>query len=168
MEDKASFDWVSFYEELAKKLLTFRNKQKELISVLKTLNIAEINKFLTNEEKISPFSVFEMFNRQNSTISQRKKVIVAFRNIFTLKSEIPESLPSILKSQKSDYFETLQKRDGLTEISWNLLEAMFSENEPKIIQYYDDHSRSRRRARSVFVRNERHERRAQQDFRRHV
>ena len=138
MSEEMTFKWISFYEELSAKLLSFRNNQKELISTLKNLNIAEINKFIVNDNEISPFAIFEAFNRQNSALSQRKNVIEALKHAFDLTSEIPDSLPDILKSQKLDYFEMLQKRNGLIEISWNLLQAMYSKNEADIIKYYDD------------------------------
>lgn len=138
MSEEMTFKWISFYEELSAKLLSFRNNQKELISTLKNLDIAEINKFIVNDNEISPFAIFEAFNRQNSALSQRKNVIEALKHAFDLTSEIPDSLPDILKSQKLDYFEMLQKRNGLIEISWNLLQAMYSKNEADIIKYYDD------------------------------
>lgn len=138
MSEEMTFKWISFYEELSAKLLSFRNNQKELISTLKNEDIAEINKFIVNDNEISPFAIFEAFNRQNSALSQRKNVIEALKHAFDLTSEIPDSLPDILKSQKLDYFEMLQKRNGLIEISWNLLQAMYSKNEADIIKYYDD------------------------------
>jgi hypothetical protein len=36
-EDAGAFNWAPFYQELADKLVPYRNRQQELISILETL-----------------------------------------------------------------------------------------------------------------------------------
>ncbi len=67
-----SFDWIPFYQELANKLLPFKNDRKSLVKKLKNvyekLEI-EFPKMKMKEEEvdeIDPFTVFGMFNKNSS------------------------------------------------------------------------------------------------------
>lgn len=137
---ESPYDWVPFYEELANKILIYRDNQPELISKLRNINSDDINLFIQNDEEISPFGIFESFNRNGlrNNPSQRREILSALKDTFEIQSEIPSSLPDNVRGQNSDYFTVLQKRKGLIETTWNLLQAMCLKNEEEVIKYYDE------------------------------
>lgn len=138
---ESPYDWGPFYEELANKILIYRDNQAELISKLRNINSDDINLFILNDEEISPFAIFESFNRNSlrNNPSLRREILSALKDSFEIQSEIPSSLPDNLRGQNSDYFTVLQKRKGLIETTWNLLQAMCLKNEEDVINYYDEY-----------------------------
>ena len=134
------FDWVPFYEEFSNLLLTYKGNQIELINKLKSINDENINTFIINDTEISPFAVFESFNRSplRKNTLQRMRILTALKNEFSLKTPVPSTLPDTLRGQNTDYFKMLQERKGLIETSWNLFEAMLNKDEQGIIKYYDE------------------------------
>lgn len=137
---ESPYDWVPFYEELANKIFLYRDNQTELIDKLKSINSEDVNKFIIKENEISPFAIFESFNRYGlrKNPAQRREIISSMKDIFEITSEIPSSLPENLRGQNSDYFETLQTREGLIETTWNLVQAMCTNNDDDVIKYYDE------------------------------
>ena len=134
------FDWISFYEEFATILATYKDKQPELIQKLKTINDENINAFIINDNEISPFAVFESFNK--STIRkntlQKVRIYNALKKEFRLTSNIPTPPPEFFRSQNTDYFAMLQKREGLIQTSWELFDAMIKKDDERFIKYYDE------------------------------
>ena len=63
------FTWVEFYKELADKLLEFKDRRKELLEKLKSLDKGWIHHLRDKEtgkwkfSELDPFSVFAIFNR---------------------------------------------------------------------------------------------------------
>lgn len=134
------YDWVPFYEELSNKIFLYRDNQSELISKLRSINSDDINRFIVSDTEISPFGIFESFNRNGlrKNPGQRREILSALKDLFEINNELPSSLPENLRGQNSDYFETLQKRPGLIETTWKLLQAMCTNSEDDIIKYYDE------------------------------
>ena len=137
---ESPYDWVPFYEELANKIFLYRDNQQELIEKLKSIKSEDINRFILNDSEISPFGIFESFNRNGLKKNpvQRREILSSLKDLFEISNELPSSLPENLRGQNSDYFETLQTRDGLIETTWNLLQAMCTNNEEDIVKYYDE------------------------------
>ena len=137
---ESPYDWVPFYEELANKIFLFKDKQPELIDILKSINSEDINTFIINNDEISPFAIFESFNRNalKKIPARRREILSSLKDVFEIESEIPSSLPDNLRGQNADYFKMLQQREGLIKTSWNLLEAMCTKNDDDVIKYYDE------------------------------
>ncbi|MBQ3771034.1 MAG: hypothetical protein II834_03800, partial [Bacteroidaceae bacterium] len=92
------FDWIPFYEELAKKLLKYKDKPYELASII-------YNNFDRNSEisflhdsdgsdyaEIDPFTVYGIFNRR---VNNRFALIKKLKDVFKIKANIPTTLDGI-------------------------------------------------------------------------
>lgn len=109
------FTWIPFYQELAKELANWENRQGELIAFLETLrqdgfvitplndkNKAGIRYPL---KEIDPFTFFGVFNRRIQ-YEQRIQILARIKGYFKLKSDLPEDLNGvpILDNRKSWFF----------------------------------------------------------------
>lgn len=109
-----NYDWVSFYEEFADKLLKYKDNREELIKKIYDIyDITEI-KMPTMERRIDgstdlidvdPFTVFGMFNKQ-ITEANRKNICKAIKDIFSISAEIPTNFDGIpvLNNQKATFY----------------------------------------------------------------
>ena len=98
------FSWIPFYEELADKLLEYKDKRKELMAIMQQLYKEESLLGYLNFERedwwgpanyeIDPFSVFGCFNRG---LSDKNRIYFAqiFAEIFDIKADIPQKFPGI-------------------------------------------------------------------------
>ncbi len=134
------YAWIPFYEEFATVLATYKEKQPELIQKLKSINDENINAFIINDNEISPFAVFESFNRSplRKNTLQKVRIYNALKNEFGLKNNIPTPPPEFFRSQNTDYFAMLQKKEGLIQTSWELFDAMINKDDENFIKYYDE------------------------------
>ena len=86
----AKFDWVEIYEELADKLLEYKNNRKELLNiaerVIKKQNLEGYNEKDSDRifNEIDPFTFFGMFNR-NLPNEKRIEIIQNLIEEFNLK-----------------------------------------------------------------------------------
>jgi 5-methylcytosine-specific restriction protein B len=120
--NSATFDWIPFYEELAPKLLSFRNNQGELLSFLEELisqglTITPLldrddsgNRFPLQE--IDPFTFYGVFNRQTRW-DNRIRILEAIKTKFGLLAPVPTAFDAIpvLNNQRSWLFAYSYARD---------------------------------------------------------
>lgn len=133
-------DWIPFFEEFSRILNTYSDKQAELINKLKNLHDENINKFIIDDNKISPFAIFEAFNRsplKNKTY-QKMVILNKLKKEFGIKTEVPSTIPDMLRSLNTDYFAMLQERNGLIETTWKILNAMVIQDDEAFEKYYDE------------------------------
>src|SRR6266542_7013621 len=98
------FTWIPIYQELAKELAGWENRQEELISFLEDLRSegyvitplqdkdAEGARFPLRE--IDPFTFFGVFNRRIG-YDQRLAILRRVKAYFNLQSELPEDFDSV-------------------------------------------------------------------------
>ena len=92
------FDWIPFYEELAKKLLKYKDKPDELASII-------YNNFDRNSEirnlhdgdgsdyaEIDPFTVYSIFNRK---VNNRGDLLAKIKKVFKINAALPTSFEGI-------------------------------------------------------------------------
>lgn len=92
------FDWIPFYEELAKKLLKYKDKPYELASII-------YNNFDRNTEihnlhdgdgsdyaEIDPFTVYSIFNRK---VNNRSDLLAKIKKVFKINAALPTSFEGI-------------------------------------------------------------------------
>ncbi len=92
------FDWIPFYEELAKKLLKYKDKPYELASII-------YNNFDRNSEirnlhdgdgsdyaEIDPFTVYSIFNRK---VNNRSDLLAKIKKVFKINAALPTSFEGI-------------------------------------------------------------------------
>ena len=119
--DKRRFNWTRFYEAVAEKLLTFRNRRDELIAGIHV--IASKADGLSNLQDqfadgtsgplkdICPFTAMGIFNR-GITDANRKAIASELANLLGVSEPVPDSFEGIpiLNNQKSWFFWFDNKR----------------------------------------------------------
>ncbi len=117
------FTWIPIYQELAKELSGWENRQEELISFLETLRaeghvITPLQdrdeggaRFLLKE--IDPFTFLGVFNRR-ITYEQRLAILGRIKQHFGLRSDLPEDLNGVpvLNNMRSWFFPGQTARDA--------------------------------------------------------
>lgn len=117
------FTWIPIYQELARELANWENRQSELIAFLETLRrdgfvITPLND--KNQagiryplKELDPFTFFGVFNRRIQ-YEQRIHILARIKNYFKLKSDLPEDLNGvpILDNRKSWFFATKVSREA--------------------------------------------------------
>ncbi len=113
--DKRRFNWTRFYEAVADKLLTFRNRREELIAGIH--DIASKVSCLSNLQDqfadgssgplkdICPFTAMGIFNR-GITDANRKAIAKELASLLEVSEPVPNSFEGIplLNNQKSWFF----------------------------------------------------------------
>jgi 5-methylcytosine-specific restriction protein B len=119
--DKRRFNWTRFYEAVADKLLTFRDRRGDLISGIHA--IASKVEGLSNLQDqfadgsseplkdICPFTAMGIFNR-GITDANRKAIASELASLLGVSESVPDSFEGIpiLNNQKSWYFGFDNKR----------------------------------------------------------
>ncbi len=117
-----NFTWIPLYEELAKKLIDWQDRQTELISFLEDLRAQghvitplsdrdqDGNRFPLKE--IDPFTFFGVFNR-GIRYDQRIAILAQVKDFLRLENDMPEDLNGlpILNNLKSWFFADQTSRD---------------------------------------------------------
>jgi len=120
--DKRRFHWTRFYEALADKLLTFRNRRDELISrihaIAKKVDCMSILNDQYQEsvpggplKDICPFTVMGIFNR-GITDANRKTIASELASLLGVSEPVPDSFEGIpvLNNQRTWFFSYSYKR----------------------------------------------------------
>ncbi len=152
MINSNQFDWVDFYNELARKLLHYRDNRQELVAkVRKIYDITGIN--LPTLERnnqivdIDPFTVFGLFNKTSMKESNRRKILSAVADLFDITAPTPTSFDSIpvLNNQNATFYYFVGERDD-NDIDdlWFLFESALTyaasptpDNRTKLSTYFD-------------------------------
>ena len=107
--NEINFNWEKFYNELAWKLLNYKNKRTELISIVKNCFL-ENNLSLPTLERgeiidIDPFTVIGLFNRQIKDES-RIKIAQSLKKHLGVDSDAPLSFDGvpILNNQNTTFY----------------------------------------------------------------
>jgi len=104
-KENSSFDWTNFYEEMASKLLTFRDRRDELIAGIRKISEKSDVMSIPNDQyekgieggplkDICPFTVMAMFNR-GITDDNRKIIAKGLADLLDVSQPVPESFDSI-------------------------------------------------------------------------
>ena len=114
MSEKNQFDWISFYEEFADKLLAYKDNRQRLIEKIKQvyevtgikLPRLERNENGDNEiVDIDPFTTFGLFNK-GITDANRVKICTAIKDLFEVSSPVPtyfDGIP-VLNNQMATFY----------------------------------------------------------------
>lgn len=110
-----NYNWIPFHKELARKLLAYRNKRKELLTLItNSINAEYLHHFHEKDRKpledIDPFSIVGLMNR---TIDKKRiKIGECFKKIFNMESEVPDDFDGIpvLLGMNSLFFSPKDER----------------------------------------------------------
>lgn len=136
MEAENRFSWIPFYTELAEKLLTYKDKRKELSDIVYELGISadylhdnKMQKF----NELHPFAIFGVFNRR-LTENNRKRICKYFKDKLKLNSETPNDFDGIPILNNMNSFWGLPfsgiDENNKSEIddNWKLFEIILSDD----------------------------------------
>ena len=151
MTTKKQFDWVDFYKEFANKLLQYKNNRKELVK-----KVLEIYKRTALElpsleqgdiTDIDPFTVFALFNRSSQRQGDRKKIISAIADLFSVTTSEPTSfdgIPVIHNLVARFYSSDKEQKDDDINDLWSLFESALAyadsntpDNRSTLSKYFD-------------------------------
>lgn len=119
------FDWVPFYEELADKLLEYKNKRSDLFEIIKNiipkndklnyLDMEDVARWECRNYEIDPFTIFSIFNRL-LTIDNKIKLLEILADEFKIKAQMPNNFYGVpLRNSQKAVF-------GGNDEVWELLE----------------------------------------------
>lgn len=133
--ERTEFTWIPFYEEIAKKLLEYKNKRSQLIEILySSLKEASLSSSMYKSDEteplknIDPLTFIGSFNRGNKR-EDRIKLANIIAGKLGLKNRLSDneqflSIP-ILNSQKSTLFFKHCPEEDYDKL-WNLFEKALS------------------------------------------
>jgi hypothetical protein len=132
------FTWISAYKEIASKLVAYKNRQRELIEILRDLQTRGLSTVAINDKnvngeqipltEIDPFTFFANFNRGLKT-ETRIEIIRALKERLSLTSEVPADFTGIpVMNNQQAWFFAYQKDRGDQDIPllWDLFEQAMS------------------------------------------
>lgn len=135
-DDKDRFKWTRFYEELADKLLEFKDKRHALLDGIYEIS-SRINglsylsdKFMDGTtgrlKDICPFTTLGIINR-GITVANRKIIAKEMATFLGVSEEVPESFEGVplLNNQKSWFFGNSQndkKKSDDIDALWEMFE----------------------------------------------
>lgn len=151
------FTWIPFYEEMAQKLLAFKDNRKELIDLVYSLGpeytdyiydeqIDENGKVKKDEKgkkirqrvnDIDPFSVMAIFNRKILD-ENRNAIVQKFKELLKIEAGLPEdydSIPILMNLQSTLYWRETASAE--IPILWNIFEAAMNGND-NLGNYFDE------------------------------
>src|SRR5512132_3759407 len=99
-----NFTWIPIYQELARELARWENKQDELISFLEELRSEgfvitplqdrDVDGARSLLKEIDPFTFFGIFNRRIG-YDQRLAILKQIKEYFKVQSEMPEDFDGV-------------------------------------------------------------------------
>jgi 5-methylcytosine-specific restriction protein B len=110
-----AFTWVPFYKELAQKLLPFRQRQSELVSLLQKLRLQGLTITPLEDrdaggqrfqlQEIDPFTFFGVFNRGIAD-EMRRRILQALKGELGIAADVPSDFSGIpvLDNRRSWFF----------------------------------------------------------------
>ena len=134
------FTWIPIYQELARELANWENRQSELIAFLEALRrdgfvITPLNDKDSTGARllltgIDPFTFFGVFNRRIGQ-EQRITILSRMRGFFKLKNDVPEDFNGIpiLNNLKSWFIsnQIYRKEDDITKL-WKVFKLALDSN----------------------------------------
>lgn len=145
------YTWVSFYKEFANKLLKYKNRRDELVSLVKKIyqNTGIDMPTLEKDKElidIDPFTVFGLFNKQIRE-EKRIRILTAIKDLFGVESTVPTDFSSIpnLNNQNATFYYFKDKRGpndidnlwGLFEAALNYAKTPTQENRKAFSHFFD-------------------------------
>lgn len=149
MAEEKRFTWIPFYEEMAQKLMEYKDQVDEngnhsiLVEKIKSLNL-EWTDFLRAKAvngdfaDIDPFTIFAIFNR-SSGMERRCAILKSFKELFGISAEIPQDFDGIplANAQKSCFYYEHEKLETIP-LLWKLFDAFMNGNTTELAHSFDE------------------------------
>ena len=140
MADNNLFSWIPFYQELAEKLLEYKDKRGDLVQFVYSLG--DCSSFIKKDdgsevEDIDPFTAFAVFNRQIGD-AKRVKIAKSFKDYFSVLAEVPDDFLGIpvMNNQNSTFFYRQTSSEQIP-LLWNLFEAELNDDKSNLVVAFD-------------------------------
>ena len=123
----SNFTWTNFYQELADKILTYKDKRFELIQLVeKSYNDAgQKYGFFWNDQYFTQIDPFTLFGSFNKGISEKNRIalIAQYKEKLGVQADIPSDFNGIpvLNNLKAWFCD--DKEEDKMETLWDLFEA---------------------------------------------
>lgn len=148
MRQEPDFSWIPFYQEFAKKLLTFKDNRSELLRKILMVNTPLSDKKILD---IDPFTVLALFNNKSST-KNRIKVARELASVIQVVSELPDNttfdgIPTLISNNQFFFpssvigAESISPEDGEgIRNLWKLFEIAVKsiDSDPFTVETRDD------------------------------
>lgn len=112
MATEQTFTWIPFYQELAEKLLEFKDNRQPLIEFVYSDKMSPYTKYLHKEDNtqfkdIDPFTFFGIFNRGKAKWPNRTEIAKIIKEHFSLTANAPTDFNGIpvLNAMRSFYMQ---------------------------------------------------------------
>ena len=134
VRDDDNFTWIPFYEEFATKLLDYKDRRTELLSLLKECFESLPFEYPFREQgkidfdDIDPFTIFGSFNKGMKD-DNRRAIIRRYKETFNVKADIPKDFNGIpVMFALSAWFFAYKDNRGEKDIDnlWTLFETAIS------------------------------------------
>lgn len=124
-----NYDWIDIHQELAERLLDFKDDRSNLVEIVKEAYIIADIKMpkLANEEEfddIDPFSFYALFHK-SINLESRINILRAFKDLLSLESKIPKSFDGvpIMNNQNASFYLFDEERlPGINKL-WDIFES---------------------------------------------
>ena len=133
--------WVPFFEEMADKLLPFKEKRNDLLDLVYGLDSKYVSYIRDDDggrmSDIDPFSVFAIINRG---ITNENRIIICqfFKEKLGIKAEVPADFDGVpvLSPTKAVFFRRANVKNDVDPL-WDLYEAVITNNEMAFSKCFD-------------------------------
>jgi hypothetical protein len=129
----STFTWIPFYKELASRVLEYRERQSELIAILKELKDQgrPVIRLTEKDDSVplavmDPFTFFASFNH-HATDQNRRTILTAIKNRLQLQAEVPTDFDGIpIMDPRMSWFFPWQSKRKPDDIGalWSFAEAI--------------------------------------------
>ncbi len=147
MKSYNQYEWVSFYEELAEKLLEYKNNRDELVSLIPMIFEKAGNIYGTeikvptidkkNDEEVvldvDPFTFFAFFNKLGQRREEKISILKSIKELLNIQSPVPESFDEVCDIPRNNaaFFPFLdgdrngknKRKEHDIDILWSLFES---------------------------------------------
>lgn len=136
------FAWIPFYEELAEKLLDYKDKRKRRKLVQFVYSLGEYSRFIHSEDgsevnDIDPYTMYSVFNRGQKAVT-RMHIMQLYKEYFGIKSPIPNRFDGIpvMDNRRSTFFARSESARQIP-LLWELFESEINGDKKQFIRSFD-------------------------------
>ena len=144
------FIWVPIYREIAKKVIEYRNRQGDLLSILKNLqkmgfkNVSLEDHVGKNEtvplREIDPFTFLALFNVSRQKNDKAHRIIEEIQKAFGLEVRGPDDfdgVSTVLFSQTWFFNDKMNgRKDGDIPLLWDFAEAAIQKRDDRLAELF--------------------------------
>ncbi len=126
------FDWVIFYDEMARALLAYRGRQPALVKILKASGVRGLDDQNPKDQsidltEIDPFTFLALLNKQSH--AERVKALVRVKPLLNISASVPTGFLGIPKASPLQVWlfpYRFERNEGDVSKLWDLYEAVLS------------------------------------------